>query len=333
MRLILASLILLLGVAPATAQRLNVGSYGMKPLAGPKGPDAPAGVDYEQKLGQKVPLGLTFFDHMGAPTTLGDVAGGKPLVLVLAYSRCPRLCSEVLTKLLEAIKKVAAADPAFVAGGPFNLCVVSIDPKDSSDGLIRPNRHRFLEAYDRRPEDQPGVWFLTASQGQGTDHTEADTRIHELADAVGFKYSLLARGKEYQFDGGEKRWLSKDGPLTGYPKDYDFQHPPGVVFLAPDGTITRYLLGLEYKSTTLRTAVVEASGGQIGGLADKVTFYCFAYDEVKGHYRPAMRVLAFAAAPFGLLVLGLAGYTIRNARRETAAAAGVPHTPLEGDAR
>ena len=319
MRLFAASLVALsLSVAPATAQRINVGSYGMKPLSGPKGPDAPTGVDYEQKLGQKVPLGITLYDHMARPVTLAQVGDGKPVVLVMMYSRCPRLCSEVLTKLLESIKKVAAADPAFTAGGPFNLCVVSVDPKDSPDGMVRPRRHQFIEAYDRRPEDRPGVYFLTGTPGQGTEPAEADARVHELADAVGFKYTLLARGKDYTYEQAEKRWLSKDGPLTSYPKDYDFQHPPGVVFLAPDGTITRYLLGLEYKSTTVRQAVVEASGGQVGGLSDKVAFYCFAYDEVKGHYRPAMRVLALVAAPFGVLVLGLVGYTIRTARRESA---------------
>jgi protein SCO1/2 len=329
-----AVLTLTLAAAPAAAQRFNVGSYGMKPLAGPKGPDAPAGVDYEQKLGGKLPLDLTFYDHLARPVTLGEAAGGKPLVLVMMYSRCPRLCSEVLTKLLESLKTVRRADPTFVAGEQFNMAVVSVDPKDSPDGMVRPRRHLFLKEYDGRPEDAPGVAFLTASRGQGTDHAEADARIHELADAVGFRYTLLARGKNYQYDPVERRWLSDTGPLTGYPKDYDFQHPPGVVFVAPDGTITRYLLGLDYKSTTVRQAVVEASGGRVGGLSDKVAFYCFAYDDVKGHYRPTMRVLALAAAPFGLLVLGLAGYTIRTARREgrpTAGTAGAdPLTPTGG---
>lgn len=335
MRLTTVTLLtLLLTAAPAVAQRINVGSYGMKPLAGPKGPDAPAGVDYEQKLGQKLPLTTQFYDHMARPVTLGEIAGGKPLVLVMMYSRCPRLCSEVLTKLLESLKLVRRNDPGFVAGEQFNLAVVSVDPKDSPDGMVRPRRHLFLKEYDGRPEDAPGVWFLTASHGVGTDHADADARIHELAEGAGFRYTLLARGKDYTYDAADKRWLSKDGPLTGYPKDYDFQHPPGVVFVSPDGTITRYLLGLDYKSTTVRQAVVEASGGQVGGLSDKVAFYCFAYDDVKGHYRPAMRVLAVAAAPFGLLVLGLAGYTIRTARREgrgrAAAAGAVPLTQTGG---
>ena len=335
MRLVAASLFALLCAAPAAAQRINVGSYGLKPLSGPKGPDAPAGVDFEQKLGGKLPLGLTLYDHLGRPVTLGEAAGGKPLVLVMMYSRCPRLCSEVLTKLLESLKTVRRNDPTFSAGEQFNLAVVSIDPKDSSEGMVRPRRGLFLKEYDGRPEDAPGVTFLTACHGQGTDHTEADTRIHELAEAVGFRYTLLARGKNYAWDAAESRWLTKDGPLTGYPREYDFQHPPGVVFVAPDGTVTRYLLGLDYKSTTVRAAVVEASGGQVGGLADKVAFYCFAYDDVKNHYRPTMRVLAFAAAPFGLLVLGLAAYTIRTARREGRTAVtppgGVePLTPIGG---
>jgi protein SCO1/2 len=310
----------------AAAQRVNVGSYGMKPLSGPKGPDAPTGVDYEQKLGSLVPLDLTLYDHMARPVTLRQAADGKPLVLVMAYTRCPRLCSEVLTKLLEAVKKVYAADPTFTAGGPFNIAVVSIDPKDSTDGMVRPNRHRFLEAYDKRPEDAPGVAFLTANQGQGGDLGEADARVHDLADAIGFRYTLLARGKDYFWNADERRWLSKDGPLTGYPKDYDFQHPPGVVFVSPDGVVTRYLLGLDYKSTDLRKAVVEASGGTVGTLADKAAFYCFAYDDVKGHYRPTMRFLAIAAAPFAVLVLGLTAYTIRTARREGRPVPGPPTT-------
>lgn len=335
MRLFTATLVVLtLCAAPATAQRLNVGSYGMKPLSGPRGPEAPAGVDFEQKLGQKVPLDIKLYDHMAHEVTLREVAAGKPLVLVMMYSRCPRLCSEVLTKLLESIKKVRANDPAFSAGGPFSLAVVSVDPKDSPGGMVRPRRHQFLEAYDRRPEDLPGVAFLTGTHGQGNDPGEADVRVHELADAVGFKYTLLARGKNYTWEAAENRWVSDTGPLTGLPKDYDFQHPPGVVFIAPDGTITRYLLGLDYKSTTVRQAIVEASGGQVGGLADKVAFYCFAYDDVKGHYRPTMRLLAAVAAPFGLLVIGLAGYTIRTARREGRLApvpgTGVSFTPPGG---
>lgn len=300
--------------ATADAQRM---SYGKAPLPGEAGPKEPEGVDYEQKLGQPVPLDLPLYDHEGNPVTLGQVAGGKPTVLVMAYFRCPRLCNEVLTDLLDALKDVRRQDPAFVAGGPFNLVVVTIDPKESPLTHAAPRRATFGQEYDGRGPDQPGIWFLSASHGQGTDVAEADRTIHKLSDAVGFKYTLHQKGRDYAYQSDTGLWFSTDGrQLTERAKDYDYQHAPGVVFVAPDGTITRYLLGLKYSATTVRRAVVEASAGTVGSLSDKVSFYCFAYDNVKGHYKPTMQALGLVAAPFMVLVLFIALRTIRRGLRE-----------------
>lgn len=306
--------------APAAAQRM---SYGKAPLPGDTGPPSPENVDYVQRLGEHAPLDLTFFDHTGRPVVLRDLVGGKPTVLVMAYYRCPRLCNEVLIGLLDALKAVHKSDAAFVAGGPFNLIVVSIDPKEDPHSLARPRRAAFLAEYDRRPEDQPGVWFLTASHGQGTDLAEADRKIHQLADAVGFRYTLRQRGREYDFDAAAGHWATKDGRVMGErAKEYDYQHAPGVVFLAPDGKITRYLLGIRFEPTTVRRAVVEASGGTVGSLADKAAFLCYAYDDTTGHYKVAMRVLALAAVPFVILVGFIAYRAVRSARREPSLAPG-----------
>ncbi len=317
----------LLAAAPAAAQRM---SYGKAPLPGDSGPPNPADVDYVQRLGEYAPLDLTFYDHLGREVALRDLVGGKPTILVLAYYRCPRLCNVVLTDLLDALKAVHRSDPTFVAGGPFNLVVVSIDPKESPTGDAARRRGEFLQQYDRRPDDQPGVWFLSASHGQGTDLDEADRKVHQLADAVGFKYTLRQRGREYEYDAAAGQWVTKDGRvLAERARDYDYQHAPGVVFLAPDGKITRYLLGLEYNPTTVRRAVVEASAGTVGTLADKVTFYCFAYDHVTGKYKPVMRLLAVVAAPFFLLVAFIAYRAVRSARRERPLAPG--EAPLATD--
>ena len=314
-RLAALSLVAALTAAlPAAAQRM---SYGKAPLSGDTGPAAPDAVDYEQKLGQHLPLDLTLYDHLGRPVPLRDVVGGKPTVLVMAYFRCPRLCNEVMTDLLDALKEVRRKDPAFVAGGPFNLVVVTIDPKESPVTHARPRRQAFGHEYDGRSEEQAGVYFLSASHGQGTDVDEADRTVHRLAEAVGFKYTLHQRGRDYEYRADDGKWYTRDGrPLGERAKEYDYQHAPGVVFVAPDGKITRYLLGLKYDPATVRRAVVEASSGTVGDLADKVGFYCFAYDDVKGHYKPTMRAMALAAAPFALLVLAVAGRTIRRAMRE-----------------
>ncbi|HVK17024.1 MAG TPA: SCO family protein [Fimbriiglobus sp.] len=311
--------------APAAAQRM---SYGKAPTPGDTGPPNPENVDYVQRLGEYVPLELVFHDHLGQPVALRDLAGGKPTVLVMAYYRCPRLCNEVLVGLLDALKSVHKSDPNFVAGGPFNLVVVSIDPKEDPTTLARPRRQAFLDEYDRRQEDQPGVWFLSASHGQGTDLAEADRQIHRLADAVGFKYTLRQRGREYLYDAADGHWATADGRVMGErAKEYDYQHAPGVVFLAPDGKITRYLLGITFEPTTVRRAVVEASGGQVGSLADKVAFLCFAYDETSGHYRIAMRVLGLVAVPFVLLVGYIAYRAVRSARQEPSLAPGEAPPP------
>lgn len=307
---------------PAVAQRM---SYGKAPLPGESGPADPSNVDYEQRLGEKLPLDLTLYDHHGQPISLREVAGGKPTVLVMAYFRCPRLCNEVMTDLLDALKEVRRKDPAFVAGGPFNFVVVTIDPKESPVTHARPRRQAFGHEYDGRTEDTPGVWFLSASHGQGTDLEDADRKIHELSTAVGFRYTLHQRGRDYEYHTDDGKWYTRDGrPLGERAKDYDYQHAPGAVFIAPDGTITRYLLGLKYDPTTVRRAIVEASAGTVGTLSDKVGFYCFAYDNVKGHYKPTMRVVGLAAAPFAVLVLFLAGRTIRRGMREQ------PLTPTLG---
>src|SRR5438067_506776 len=60
----------------------------------------------EQRLDEQVPLDLVFRDEAGQPHQLKDYFKGKPVVLVLAYYRCPRLCSLVLSGLSDALKQV-----------------------------------------------------------------------------------------------------------------------------------------------------------------------------------------------------------------------------------
>ncbi|MFO0851039.1 MAG: SCO family protein [Gemmataceae bacterium] len=309
-RTLLTLAVALLAAVPADAQ--NVGSYGKAPLPGDRGAVIPDDVEYEQKLGAVVPLDLELYDHHAAPVTLRQVTAGKPTVLVMAYMRCPRLCNEVLTRLLDSLKEVRRRDPSFVAGGPFNVVVVSVDPKDPPPQMAK-RRAEFGREYDGRDEGVPGVWFLTASRGQGTDLAEADAKVHEVAAAAGFHYKLYAKGKNHAYDPAGRRWVADDGKvLADAGRNYDYQHAAGVVFLSPDGKVTRYLLGLDYPPAVVRQAVVEASAGTVGSLADKVVLYCFAYDTASGHYRPTMRALGVVAAPFVLLLGFLVYRTVRR---------------------
>lgn len=285
--------VILLGITSGSVHAQKMG-YGKAPLPGDSGPPSPEDVRIEQKLGAMVPLDLQFTNWDGQPVTLKELVGGKPTIFVLAYYRCPKLCNAVLSDLADALKEVTKSDPSMVAGGPFNVVVLSIDPREAPT-LARPARQSFLERYDGRKEDKPGIWFLTASHGQGTDVADADRKIHSVADTVGFQYTVRKRGR-----------------------DNDYQHASGIMFLSPEGKVTRYILGLNYAPEEVRSAITEAAGGQVGSFSDKVSQFCFVYDEVKGHYRPTMRLLAVVSAPFVLIVGFLAIRTARRAAREQA---------------
>ena len=56
----------------------------------------------DQKLDDQVPLDLTFLDETGRAVRLGDYFHDKPVILVLAYYRCPMLCTQVLNGLVRA---------------------------------------------------------------------------------------------------------------------------------------------------------------------------------------------------------------------------------------
>ncbi len=47
-----------------------------------------------------MPLDLAFHDEEGQEVKLGDYFGAKPVILVLAYYRCPMLCTQVLNGLV-----------------------------------------------------------------------------------------------------------------------------------------------------------------------------------------------------------------------------------------
>jgi protein SCO1 len=294
----------------------NVGSYGRKPLPGETGPPAPENAKFTQKLGEMLPENLTFQDHDNNPVTIQGLANGKPTILILAYFRCPKLCNQVIGGVLEGLKELRKKDSTFVAGGPFNLVIVSIDPKEPV-ALARQRREIFLEEYDKRDPATSGVWFLTSNKGQGTDTKLLDQKIHQLANAVGYEYALRADGKDYTYS-AEAGWKTKTGdPLRENVRQYDYLHSSGIVFLSPDGKITRYLLGISYEANSLKLATIEASGGKVGSFFDRnVSQYCYVYDDVKGHYSVTMRYVAIAFIPFMLGVVGMTYWTVRRAMRE-----------------
>src|SRR5438128_10395415 len=63
-------------------------------------------VGIDQRLDAQVPLNLSFHDENGVAVRLRDYFDSRPVILVLAYYRCPMLCTQVLIGLVKTMREM-----------------------------------------------------------------------------------------------------------------------------------------------------------------------------------------------------------------------------------
>jgi protein SCO1 len=166
---------------------------------------------------------------------------------------------------------------SFNAGKEFDVVVVSFDPGETP--AMAATKKQFWTTRYGRKGTQDGFHFLTGRQES----------IAALTKAVGFQYAYDAKIDQYA-------------------------HPAMLTILTPDGTISRYLFGIDFPARDLRLALVEAADGKIGNAIDQALLYCYHYDPLSGSYGLAILNVVRVG---GLLVLAaLAAYIITNLRRE-----------------
>ena len=176
-------------------------------------------------------------------------------------------CPMLCSLILDATT-AAMAEADLDLGEDYRVVAVSFDPADTPERAAAAK-----ERYVRRLDDADAAAayaFLTGS---------ADA-IARLTGDVGFRYEWVERQQE-------------------------FAHTASLIFLSPEGEVTRYLYGIEYPARDFRTAVLEAGQGRIGSPVDQLILYCFAYDPDAGSYvlhaTNAMKVAGLAT----VLLLGL----------------------------
>ena len=153
-------------------------------------------------------------------------------------------------------------------GDKFDVVTVSINPKEGAE-LAMTNKMGYLDHYNREGSEK-GWHFLTGKQES----------ITKLADALGFGYV---------FD-------SKTG---------EFLHTASIMFMTPDGRISKYMNDVQFRGQDLRFALIEASEGRIGTAIDRLLlFNCFQYDPESNSYTPTAWKLMRSGAVLMLIVLG-----------------------------
>jgi protein SCO1/2 len=56
-------------------------------------------------------------------------------------------------------------------------------------------------------------------------------------------------------------------------------HPTGLIALASDGKIIRYLRGIEFQPFDIKITMVEAAQGKIGPSINRLLAICYSYDD------------------------------------------------------
>jgi protein SCO1 len=140
----------------------------------------PGVIDVQEHLGVSISRDIELQDEFGRTTTTGDLfAANRPVILVLAYYRCPMLCPVVLNGVIQRLQETG-----FSMGNDYRLVTVSIDPEDKpADARKRKDTLRAKIG----AEADSGAHFLVGR----AEETRA------LADAVGFRYVFDAATNQY----------------------------------------------------------------------------------------------------------------------------------------
>ena len=169
-------------------------------------------VGYDQRLGEQVPLDLTFRDEAGRPVSLRSLFRGRAVVLSLVYYECPMLCTLTLNGLGSALSILT-----FDVGKDFDVVTVSFEPKETA-ALAAAKKKTYLARY-RRPGAEEGWHFLTGDA----------PAVAALTSAVGFRYAWDAETRQYAHPAGLVI-LTPDGRIARYM--YGVEYAPRDLRLA-----------------------------------------------------------------------------------------------------
>jgi protein SCO1/2 len=164
------------------------------------------GIDVEEHLGETLPKDLVFTNEFGKAVKLGDYFDGKrPVLLTLAYYRCPMLCGLMLNGVCNSAKALDLA-PA----KDYRILTVSIDPRETAE-LAAAKKTRYVEQFGKSGiEEGWSFWVGSAENSKA------------LADAVGFKYFYDEKKDEYAHP-AVSYLISPDGKIVRYLYGMDYK--------------------------------------------------------------------------------------------------------------
>jgi len=236
--------------------------------------DLPAqaqGLEVVEHLGDTLPMDASFTDDARREVKVGDYFGAgntKPAIIALVYYRCPVVCSVVMAKLVESLNQVD-----YSAGKDFNVLLFSVKDEETVIDAAGA-KARFVDGYTRAKTDPSARDGWHFHVGKPEDNKK-------LADAIGFTFKREVNG--------------------------EYAHPVAIFVVTPQGKISRYMYGFDYRPETVKMALLEASNGTIAkSIGERFLPFCYRYDPAAGTYTlQAFKLMRIGGVVMMVLVFGL----------------------------
>jgi protein SCO1 len=216
-----------------------------------RAPSDAAGI--AEKTGQSVPLDLTFLDEDGGAVKLKDLVN-KPTILTLVYYSCSGVCPQMLGALASALGGVKL-EP----GKDYEVMTISFD-KDDTPAIAKEKKVNYIKA--------AGATFPASAWKFLTGGEES---IGLITKAVGFSFKKESSIGTVGF-GSHK-------------ESKGFIHPAVLIFIAPDGKITKYiyleqshygtLSPVSFSSSDITTALIDTAKGKVRAGSNNPIRLCF----------------------------------------------------------
>ncbi len=187
-------------------------------------------------------------------------------------------CPAMCGQVMEATLR-ALSDVDLQPGTDYRLLSVSIDPRETpATALAR--KQTFLPKLTKTGGDE--AWRLLVGD---------EANIKALTETVGFRYYWSEHTHQYA-------------------------HPPSLLFLTPQGKVSRAIVNTVFDAEDLHLALVEASGGTLGTLWDQVKLNCLTFDGRTNSYSlAAMTIMRVGGVITVVVIVTMIFVMLRKDRR------------------
>ena len=172
-----------------------------------------------------------------------------------------------------------------------------------------------LQQVDLRPGED--YLILTVS----IDHKEGARLAADKKSSYLPRFPKVGDGKGWHFAVGDEANIGRLSSATGFRFRYSdaqkqYDHPPTLIFLSPEGKVTTYLNGPYFEPSDVRLALVDASEGKLGTVWDRVQLSCITFDPSTGSFTiTAMTIMRIAGLFTVLLLVIMVIMLVRRERR------------------